>query len=177
MAYSTELYHHGTKGMRWGIRRYQNKDGTLTDKGKQRLRGDLYDLRDNQNKNLQQRTDYASRPDLPHKWVKEDLNTSKKAVDQTRNAVKSLSKLETTTRNIKLKKEPKIDLSEMSNSELQSQINRTLLEQRYREVVTKPNISKGREHLSDALETIGPVLEVTGSALAVASAWKELQNG
>lgn len=29
-----ELYHHGTKGMRWGIRRYQNKDGSLTPAGK-----------------------------------------------------------------------------------------------------------------------------------------------
>lgn len=32
----SELYHHGTKGMRWGIRRYQNKDGSLTPAGKKR---------------------------------------------------------------------------------------------------------------------------------------------
>ena len=31
-----ELYHWGIKGMRWGIRRYQNADGTLTDQGKKR---------------------------------------------------------------------------------------------------------------------------------------------
>lgn len=31
-----EFYHHGIKGMRWGVRRYQNKDGTLTDAGKKR---------------------------------------------------------------------------------------------------------------------------------------------
>lgn len=31
-----ELYHHGIKGMRWGVRRYQNLDGTLTNAGKRR---------------------------------------------------------------------------------------------------------------------------------------------
>ena len=33
-----ELYHYGVKGMKWGIRRYQNKDGTLTAAGKKRER-------------------------------------------------------------------------------------------------------------------------------------------
>ena len=32
-----EVYHYGVKGMKWGVRRYQNKDGTLTNAGKKRL--------------------------------------------------------------------------------------------------------------------------------------------
>lgn len=32
----SELYHHGIKGMHWGIRRYQNPDGSLTPEGKRR---------------------------------------------------------------------------------------------------------------------------------------------
>ena len=32
--YSAELYHHGIKGQKWGIRRYQNPDGSLTPEGK-----------------------------------------------------------------------------------------------------------------------------------------------
>lgn len=40
-----ELYHHGTKGMRWGIRRYQNKDGSLTPAGKKRYNKELEKLK------------------------------------------------------------------------------------------------------------------------------------
>ena len=33
---SEELYHHGIKGQKWGIRRFQNKDGSLTKAGERR---------------------------------------------------------------------------------------------------------------------------------------------
>ena len=34
---NNELMHHGIHGMRWGVRRYQNKDGSLTAAGRKRI--------------------------------------------------------------------------------------------------------------------------------------------
>ena len=35
---SDYIYHHGIKGQKWGVRRFQNPDGTLTSEGKARKR-------------------------------------------------------------------------------------------------------------------------------------------
>ena len=37
--HNSELYHHGIKGQKWGVRRYQNADGTLTSAGRKRYGG------------------------------------------------------------------------------------------------------------------------------------------
>jgi hypothetical protein len=37
---NNELTHHGILGMKWGVRRFQNKDGTLTPAGKKRYHKD-----------------------------------------------------------------------------------------------------------------------------------------
>lgn len=37
---SDELWHYGIKGMRWGVRRYENEDGSLTPAGKKRYTDD-----------------------------------------------------------------------------------------------------------------------------------------
>lgn len=49
---ANELAHHGILGMKWGVRRYQNKDGSLTPAGKKRYThyddADVASLTDNE---------------------------------------------------------------------------------------------------------------------------------
>lgn len=40
IAENGELYHYGIKGQKWGVRRFQNKDGSLTSAGKKRVNKD-----------------------------------------------------------------------------------------------------------------------------------------
>lgn len=169
---SDKLVHAGIKGMKWGVRRYRNKDGTLTEAGKKRYNRDI---RNNASKKKENRID-TSNPD-PDRWVREDLTRSKRVVDASSDLVRTAKSIERETRPKSVKK--RMDLSDMTDQELRQKINRELLERQYNDVFGKveaPKISKGREYTNLILDTAGGVLAVTGSALGIALAIKELSS-
>ena len=55
--YNNYMAHFGVLGMKWGIRRYQNKDGTLTEAGKSRFYKDRTDVDDKYRKLADSYTD------------------------------------------------------------------------------------------------------------------------
>ena len=61
-----ELYHHGVKGQRWGIRRYQNPDGSYTDVGRRHYGlGEKMDTNDKRDSSVTRRVknDYNNMSD------------------------------------------------------------------------------------------------------------------
>lgn len=166
------LAHYGIRGMKWGVRRYQNSDGTLTPAGKKRYDKDI---RDNAAKKKENRIDTSS-PD-PKRWVREDTERAKKVVDATSNLVKEAKTIEKETRPTATKK--RMDLSSMTDQELRQRINRELTERQYNDLFGKeevPTVSKGREYAKTVLDAAGTALALTGSALSIALAIKELRG-
>jgi hypothetical protein len=169
-----ELYHHGVLGMKWGVRKYQNKDGSLTDAGKKR-----YD-RDVKANNARKKDNriVIDGPDAD-RWVREDLTRAKKTVNSVSDLVESTKKLESSTRPSSSPKKIKMNLSNMTDQQLRDQINRANLEKQYNDLFapeSKPVISKGRKFISDTLDVSGRVLAVGSSALGLAIAIKELRG-
>lgn len=157
--------------MKWGVRRYQNKDGTLTEAGKKRYDKDI---RSNLAKKKDSRID-TSNPD-PHRWVKEDIERSKKVTDLSSDLIKQAKNIERETSPQPVKK--RFDLSKTTDQELRQKINRELLERQYNDLFgkEKATISKGREFARNALEIGGGILTVGSSALGIALAIKELRS-
>lgn len=169
---SMELRHHGILGQKWGVRRYQNKDGTLTNAGQKRYDRDELE---NAGKKKDNRID-VSHPD-PNRWVKEDLTRKQNVVNTTSKLVDEFGKIEKETR--PKATTAKMDLSKMSDKEMRERINRELLEQQYNKLfseVSSAEVSRGRKFTQTVLESAGTVLTLTSSALAIAMSIKELKG-
>lgn len=162
-----ELYHWGVKGMKWGVRRYQNKDGTLTSAGQKRYERDQ---RENSGKKKGNKVGQAD----PDRWVKEDMERSKRLTDSSKQLTNELKNAN--DKAIKNAPRKQMDLSNMSDKELRDQINRAFLEKQYNDMFNPPQVSKGREFAGKLLDSAGTALAITGSALGVALAIKELKG-
>ena len=78
---TNELYHFGIKGMKWGVRRYQNEDGSLTPAGKRHY-GNMSDDKLQKNLYKQVKKARANQSDWSNQWnVNNTIGKNSKAVE------------------------------------------------------------------------------------------------
>ena len=160
-----ELKHHGVKGQKWGVRRYQNSDGSLTSAGKKRY------------------TQGSGKADKPKsaKAAKATKATSNKAVDFVKKtAASGAEKFKAKRQAAAEKKEAEEALekkraeieairnrpaSELTDDELRARINRMQLEKQYNEYNAQLNPKKSSGVKEAVAEVAKSALKKSGEQL------------
>ena len=147
-----ELYHYGILGMRWGVRRYQKKDGTLTNSGKKRYDKEM-----------------------------ERLKAEEKVIKNKKRTQSKLEKLEAKRKSVEeLKKnsnKPKEkSVKEYSDAELREIVNRLQLEKQYKDLSPK-QVSIGKTVVNRIVKNVVvPAAEEMGKQVVKSLMTKEINK-
>ena len=144
---SNELQHHGIKGQKWGVRRFQNTDGSLTAEGKKR-----YSVSD-----YQQAIDKTK--------------TAGKIVNEAKTLNNSIKKVNDPAAERRIRK----SVAEMSDIELQKRVQRLNMEDNYtRMMLHRENLERGRTFVDKALDVSTIAVQGTVASLTIALLVKQL---
>lgn len=144
---SNELQHHGIKGQKWGVRRFQNTDGSLTAEGKKR-----YSVSD-----YQQAIDKTK--------------TAGKIVNEAKTLNNSIKKVNDPAAERRIRK----SVAEMSDIELQKRVQRLNMEDNYtRMMLHRENLERGRTFVDKALDVSAIAVQGTVASLTIALLVKQL---
>ena len=139
-----QIQHSGIKGQRWGVRRFQNEDGSLTEEGKKR---------------------YGT----PEKY-RAAAKEASALEESTRGASSAASTAASIMNTQRGSKAIRKDYSELTDQELQRRVNRLNLERAYGDLSGDTKYVKtGQEKAREILQTAGATLAIASTAVAIYS--------
>ena len=130
-----ELYHHGIKGQKWGVRRFQNADGTLTKAGQKRYA-----------KQQQRDADFAEAMKLAKQYDEEAA--AKKSEARARREAKRQQKSDVQNRRT------------LSDKELRDKIQRLQMEKQLKDLSDR-DLRSGRTEAKHMLQQVGTKVAAT----------------
>lgn len=147
------LAHHGIKGMKWGVRRFRDYSGKLTEAGKKRYADD--------------------NGGLNTKRVAVDTASAKSIVSGSRNIVSGVRQIANSSNNQpknrynKRKTLTQDEMDRMSDKELRDLVNRLNLEQQYSQLTS----DNSRSIVGTGLDYADAILSIAGGAATIAGAY------
>lgn len=164
------LAHHGIKGMKWGVRRFRNKDGTLTEAGKKRYGKDLkLGYRD---KTGALTKDGLARTSITSTQGSKVVSGSQTVTRGVRGIYDAFNP-EVKNRYNKRKNLTQEEMNRMSDDDLRKLINRIGMEQQYSQLTQE---REAANKVRVGLDIADSLLTVGGGALTVWAAWRLISN-
>lgn len=153
-----ELMHWGIKGMKWGVRRYQNKDGSLTPAGKKRYDKEMAKLKEEE------------------KIAKNKLRTQAKLnkLDEKRKEIEALKRGKPIAKSTNKPSKPSV--KDMSDEELRQTVNRLLMEQQYAKL-NPQQVSAGQKFVKKVMnDVVAPAATEVGKNVLKDAMTKAVKN-
>lgn len=163
---NSDLRHHGIKGMRWGVRRYQNNDGSLTPAGRKRY------------------SDYDGGKDSAvGKRKSSSAEDYQNAIKKTRSVGEGIDSVRKFNDDSKKLKDPAMErrirksTEQMSDKELQQRVQRLNMEDNYtRMMMHREHLQQGEDYVSKVLDVSATVVRGATTALTIALLIKQMKG-
>lgn len=164
---SNELQHWGIKGQKWGVRRYQNADGSLTPAGKKRYRDEAAEIERQLNTNKKEIT-------------VEDYEKALGRVKTVSTSVEGVRRINSDANQIKdpaMERRIRKNASQMSDRELYEKVQRMNVEDNYtRMMMNRERLERGESFTNKVLDVSAVALRGATTALTIALLVKQLKS-
>lgn len=173
------LAHYGVRGMRWGVRRFQKKDGTLTPSGRKKYsEKPSKSMSDEDLKKqvgrltLERAHDKLTENKAPDKSLaKSSFETGAAVSRSAGNTANTISKVSAS----KTEYAKRLEAKSMSDQELRAALNRLNMEQQYSRLAAN-DIQTGKATAAEVLSVVGDVFVASAAVAGLALTIKQLSG-